>query len=513
MSDSAPEPALERRLLILAPVGRDAELIQAMLGKEGVDCVVCPSLDSLVLEFERGAAALLLAEEALKERDGRPADLIARQPPWSDIPVLMLAGTGADSAAAARALRTLGNVTLLERPVRMAALASAVLSALRARDRQYQVRAQLLQREEADRRKDAFLAMLAHELRNPLAPIRNAVGILNMMRLGDRAAGVLEMMDRQVTHIARLVDDLMEVSRITLGKIDLRKQPVELAAVIHAALDTSRPLIDSAKHRLTVSLPQGPIVLHADLVRLAQVFSNLLNNAAKYAEPGGRIHVSATREGSDVVVAVRDEGMGISADALPHVFDLFAQAHAGGTRLQGGLGIGLTLARELVTLHGGSVHAHSEGLGRGSQFTVRLPLGSARASAPESADAAGSFPPLPRILVVDDNRDAADSLGLLLQMLGATVYVVHDGLNALNAVDFFRPEVVMLDLGMPGMDGYEVARRIRERPDAAAIVLIALSGRGKDTDRLSTRDAGFAHHIVKPADIGALQSLLASLAK
>ncbi len=513
MSAAAPEPGLERRLLILAPVGKDAQLIEAMLGKEGVDCVVCPSLDRLVLEFERGAAALLLAEEALRELDGRPAELITRQPSWSDIPVLMLTRPGADSAVAARALRTLGNVTLLERPVRMAALGSAVLSALRARDRQYQVRAQLQQREEADRRKDAFLAMLAHELRNPLAPIRNAVGVLHMMRLGDRAAGVVEMMDRQVTHIARLVDDLMEVSRITLGKIELRKKPVELAAVIHAALETSRPLIDSAKHRLTVSLPEEPVVLHADLVRLAQVFSNLLNNAAKYAEPGGHIQLTATREGKDVVVAVIDEGMGIPADALPHVFDLFAQAHASGARSQGGLGIGLTLARDLVALHGGSVHAHSDGLGRGSQFTVRLPIGSARALSPDIAEVTVGSPPLPRILVVDDNQDAADSLGILLQMLGATVYVVHDGLSALSAIDFFRPEVVMLDLGMPEIDGYEVARRIRERPDSAAIVLIALSGRGKESDRGDTRDAGFAHHIVKPAEIGALQALLSSLAK
>ena len=511
MNASAPVPGLERRLLILAPVGRDGELIEKMLGKEGVDCVVCPSLDRVAFEYERGAAALLLAEEALSERDERAADLVARQPPWSDIPVLILARKGADSATAARALRTLGNVTLLERPVRMAALGSAVLSALRARDRQYQVRAQLQQREEADRRKDAFLAMLAHELRNPLAPIRNSVGILNMLRLGERAAGILEMMDRQVAHISRLVDDLMEVSRITLGKIDLRMQPVELAAVIQAALETSRPLIDSAKHRLTVSMPEEPIVLHADIVRLAQVFSNLLNNAAKYAEPGGRIELTATREGAEVVVTVIDDGIGISVDALPHVFDLFAQAHARGGRSQGGLGIGLTLARDLVAMHGGSVHAHSDGVGRGSQFTVRLPLHSAREPAPEDAGVAAGSQPLPRILVVDDNRDAADSLGLLLQMLGATVYVVHDGLNALNAIDFFRPEVVMLDLSMPRIDGYEVARRIRERPDAGAIVLIALSGRGTDSDRQATRDAGFAHHIVKPADIGALQALLSSI--
>ena len=512
MSDSPPERDPERRLLTLAPIGRDAQLIAAMLEKQGVDCVICPDLGRLSYEFERGAAALLVAEEALSERDLRPADLIARQAPWSDIPVLVLTRRGADSAAAARALRTLGNVTLLERPVRMSALGSAVLSALRARDRQYQMRAQLQQREEADRRKDAFLATLAHELRNPLAPIRNSVSVLGMMRLDDRAARVLEMMDRQVSHIARLVDDLMEVSRITLGKIELRRQPVELASVINTALETSRPLIESAKHRVRVSLPGERIVLDADLVRLAQVFSNLLNNAAKYAEPGGLIQVTAHCEGPEVVVAVTDDGMGIPAEALPHVFDMFAQAHKNG-RSQSGLGIGLTLARDLVRLHGGSVQAASEGIGRGSRFTVRLPLGGAGVSAPENGEVGGTPSPLPRVLVVDDNRDAADSLGMLLQMLGATVYVVHDGRSALSAIDFFHPAVVMLDLGMPGIDGFEVARRIRERPDAAGIVLIALSGWGKDSDRQATRDAGFAHHIVKPADIGALQALLSSLPK
>jgi len=512
VSDSALGRRLERRLLILAPVGKDAALIEAALAKDGVDCIACPTLDRLAREYERGAAALLLAEEALTELDVRPADLIARQPPWSDIPVLVLTRQGADSAAAARALRTLGNVTLLERPVRLATLNSAVLSALRARERQYQMRAHLQQREEADRRKDAFLAMLAHELRNPLAPIRNSVSVLRLSQLGGRTARVLEMMERQVGHMARLVDDLMEVSRITLGKIELRKQPVHLAAVINAALETSRPLIDSAKHQLTVSLPPDAIVLDADMVRLAQVFSNLLNNAAKYAGPGASIVLSARREGPNVVIAVNDDGPGIPADALPHVFDMFSQAHARGGHSESGLGIGLTLVRDLVELHGGSVVAASDGAGRGSQFTVRLPLGAGDVAAPEHAEPAPGLP-LPRILVVDDNHDAADSLGLLLQMLGAVVQVVHDGRSALGAIDSFCPGVVMLDLGMPDMDGYEVARHIRERPDSSGITLIALTGWGQDGDREFTKAAGFAHHIVKPAEIAALQALLSSLAK
>ena len=503
---------LERRLLILAPVGKDAALMCEALTRENLSCSVCPDLDSLIQEYGRGAAALLVAEEALAQHDGRIAALIARQPPWSDLPVLVLTRRGANSAAVAWAVSTLGNVTLLERPLRVATLASAVRSALRARRRQYQTRAHLLEREEVDQRKDEFLATLAHELRNPLAPIRNSVDMLRMGGAGQPESQVWEMMDRQVSNMVRLVNDLMEVSRLTRGKIDLRKTTLDLAGVIAAALETSGPLMEAARHSLTVSLPEQPLFVEGDAMRLAQVFSNLLNNAVKYTDPGGRIAIAARREDDTAVVTVTDSGMGIPAAALPHVFDMFVQADARDKRAQGGLGIGLTLVRSLVDMHGGTVTARSEGMGTGSEFEVRLPLSTQEAPLAEAAAAAiREVRGLPRVLVVDDNLDAAISLGAVLQALGADVRVTHDGKAALEEFAAFHPAAVFLDIGMPGMDGYEVASLIRKRPESNGTVLIALTGWGQERDRRRTTAAGFNHHLVKPAEIGDLQSLLATL--
>jgi len=508
--NAAPEVTLERRLLILAPVGRDAMLIQSMLRGPGIMCAAVANIDALLRELQRGAAAIVVAEEALAEDDDRLAQSIALQPPWSDLPVLLLTRTGADSAAAKRAVDTLGNVTLLERPVRIAALASAVRSALRARERQYQTRAHLLEREESDRRKDEFLAMLAHELRNPLAPIRNAVDQLRLS--SPERLDVWQMMDRQVSQVVRLVDDLMEVSRITRGSIDLRKEVVELAAVIEAAVETSRPQIDSSAHRFTLTLPPVPLFVEADPVRLAQVFSNLLNNAARYTDPGGRIHLEARREDGRAVVCVRDSGIGIPAGELSRVFDMFAQADARDRRSQGGLGIGLTLARRLVEMHGGSVTAASAGRGLGSEFVVRLPLTDRRPRCEERGMAPEQdLHGLPRVLVVDDNRDAADSLGALLGMLGAEVTVTHDGRTALEAFATFRPAALFIDLDMPGMDGFEVASRVRALPGNGNPVLVALTGLGRKKDRRRTEATGFDLHLVKPADIDDLQTVLASL--
>jgi two-component system, sensor histidine kinase len=510
----SPGDGLERRLLILAPVGKDAELMQSMLAREAVECMTCMDLDCVARELERGAAAILLTEEALVERDGQLAGLIAKQPPWSDLPVLVLTRRGADSRVVAQAVGTLGNVTLLERPVRVAALASAVRSAMRARERQYETRAHLMEREQADQRKDEFLATLAHELRNPLAPIRNAVSVLRLSGSGQPAAQVWEMMDRQVNHMVRLVDDLMEVSRITRGKIELRKTTLDLATVIAAAVETSRPLVEASKHELTVTLGSQPLIVEADAVRLAQVFSNLLNNAVKYTDPGGRIGIVARLEGDSAVVTVSDTGLGISAAALPKVFDMFVQVNPGENRAQTGLGIGLTLARSLVDMHGGTVTAHSAGEGMGSEFAVRLPLATPGAARGQVRTASiEEVRGLPRVLVVDDNRDAADSLGALLQMLGADVRIAHDGTDALATLSAFQPAAVFLDLGMPGMSGYEVASRIRARSDVGATMLIALTGWGQEKDRRQTAAAGFNHHLVKPADVGALQAVLATLAR
>jgi signal transduction histidine kinase/ActR/RegA family two-component response regulator len=508
---------LERRVLILAPLGRDGALTEAILTQAGVQSLACDSLESLGRELKRGACLVLLAEEAIAPGSSLQT-VVARQPVWSDLPFVILTIQGAASEAAAEAVETLGNVTLLERPVRVATLVSAVRTALRARERQYQIRAHLLALaraeralKEADRRKDEFLAILAHELRNPLAPIRNSLEILHLTNADNPAnEKVREVIERQVNHMVRLVDDLMEISRITRGKIELRKERVELAGVLRNALETSRPLIKAGGHSLTVALPEEPILLEGDSVRLAQIFSNLLNNAAKYTEERGQIWLSADREGAGAVISVRDSGIGIPPQQLPHVFELFMQGERHYTRMPSGLGIGLTLVKSLVELHGGTVEAHSEGFGGGSEFVVRLPvLADARpANAPGAESAAATALPARRVLVVDDNRDAADSLGVLLRLLGAEVYVAHSGPEALEQARLHRPAVVLLDLGMPGMDGYQVARRLRQLPGLADITLIALTGWGQDADRRDSAAAGFNHHLTKPADLKELEALL-----
>ena len=504
---------IEHRALILAPLGKDASLIEAVLREADIPCLACSGLERLVNELEHGAAAVIVTEEALATPDGRLEDFLRRQPRWSDLPILLITQPGADSPIAKWALDVLGNVTLLERPMRVAALASTVRSALRSRRRQYETRAHLDEREQADRRKDEFLATLAHELRNPLAPIRNAVSLLRMSGARETRANIWDMMDRQVNHMVRLVDDLMEVSRITRGKIELRKDAVDLASAIAAAMETSQPLVESKKHQLTVTLADRPLVIEADAMRLAQILSNLVNNAVRYTDPGGSIEVKAWREGNHAVVAVVDSGTGISAALLPHVFDMFVQGDARNDRPRSGLGIGLTLVRSLVEMHGGSVTARSAGENKGSEFMVRLPLANRDAARHDATAVVHKVSGLPRVLVVDDNQDAADSLGALLQLLGAEVRVSLSGPAALGVLDEFNPVAIFLDLGMPGMNGYETASRIRARPNGPAAKLIALTGWGQEEDRRKTHAAGFNYHLVKPADIAALQTVLASLAE
>jgi PAS domain S-box-containing protein len=367
---------------------------------------------------------------------------------------------------------------------------------------------------DADRRKDEFLATLAHELRNPLAPIRNGLQILRLAADDKRAeAQVQAMLERQVNHLVRLVDDLMEVARVTRGRIELRREPVDLGAMLRSAVETSRPLIEAARHELKLDLPEEPVTLIADPVRLAQIVANLLNNAAKYTEEGGRIALSARRDDNHAVISVRDTGVGIPAEVLPRVFDLFSQADRTYHRAQGGLGIGLTLVRTLVELHGGTVSAKSEGVGRGSEFVVRLPLGVEVASdRGVSRSETQSVFASHRFLVVDDSLDAALSLALLLENLGADVRTATDGQAALDELEPYRPSVMLLDIGMPGMDGLEVARRARQRSDSRELTVIALSGWGQDEDRRRSREAGVDYHMVKPVDLDELGRLLTALA-
>jgi signal transduction histidine kinase len=368
--------------------------------------------------------------------------------------------------------------------------------------------------QDADRRKNEFLSMLAHELRNPLAPIRNAVQLLRM-RSGHEPdlRSICDMVDRQVQQLIRLVDDLLDISRITRGKIRLQTEPIELSTIVDRAVETSRPLIDSRRHELTVTLPPEPLLVMADPVRLAQVLGNLLNNAAKFTEDGGKIWLTATEVNEEVAIRVRDTGVGIPPEMLASVFELFTQVEKSLDRAQGGLGIGLTLVRRLVEMHGGKVQVHSEGADRGTEFTVLLPLltgDRARAANVENTTN-GIEPAKCRILVVDDSLDGADSLALWLRMTGHEVQVCHDGQTALAAAAEFEPEVVLLDIGLPGMDGYEVARQLRAHPNSEGVLIVALTGYGKDEDVQRSREAGFDHHIVKPADLTLLSKLFESL--
>lgn len=505
------------RFLVMGPAGKDNLITQELLAGAGIETEIFAEIQPLVAALREGAAALLIAEEHLGNGNTAPLlDVLSKQAPWSDLPILILTRPGADSPESGELWRTLGNVTLLERPTRVTTLLSAAQTAIRARSRQYQIRGHLAERlkneqalRTADRRKDEFLATLGHELRNPLAPIVNSLEILKLSGAFDdsRTLQACSVMERQVHHLNRLVDDLLEVSRITRGIIEVKKEPLDIASIVRAAIETSRPVLDNLRHQLTVDLSTEPICVGGDPVRLTQVFANLLNNAAKYTNHGGRILVKTRREGDEAVVIVKDNGIGIAPASLPQVFDMFMQVDRSTRRSQGGLGIGLTLVRSLVGMHGGTVEARSEGPGLGSEFIVRLPL---MTEAQVCVNPARRVEPLParRILIVDDSRDGGESLAMLLRVLGAEVALAHSGRTALECVVSFKPDVVLLDIGMPGMDGYEVARRIRANPDNRHISLIALTGWGQDEDRKRSVAAGFDHHLVKPADIEQLRQLL-----
>jgi len=363
---------------------------------------------------------------------------------------------------------------------------------------------------DVDRRKDEFLAMLGHELRNPLAPVTTA---LQSMRIHEnepsRVARSREIVERQIDHMTRLIDDLLDVSRITRGKIELREQALVLSSVVEGAIESARPLIEERGHRISLDLPSEPVTFLADPARLAQVFANLLNNAAKYTDLGGRIWVRARVEGNDLVVRVKDDGPGLTNELRKNAFDLLMQGPQTRARARGGLGIGLTLVRRLVELHGGTVEALSEGPGKGTEFVVRIPLRLPPVAdgAPQVAEIAAAGPRR-RILVVDDNVDAAEALGELLRDFGHEVATAHDGVQALDHARLHRPEIVLLDISMPEMDGYEVAKRIRGELSLRGALLVALTGYGEDRHRRLAREAGFDQHITKPVDASKLEELL-----
>jgi signal transduction histidine kinase/CheY-like chemotaxis protein len=367
---------------------------------------------------------------------------------------------------------------------------------------------------DADRRKDEFLATLAHELRNPLAPLRNAVEILRMPKTpADMGKRALEMMERQLSQMVRLVDDLLDVSRITTGKLTVRRAPMQLQDALRDAVETARPFLASRDQELVLDVASEPLVVDGDRTRLAQVLANLLNNAGKYTDVGGRIEVSVARDGDGAVVRVADNGLGLDEHALATIFDMFVQVDRSLTRTQAGLGVGLTLARRLVGLHDGTITAESEGLGKGSRFTVRLPLsGSAAPTVETQHDAVQRSKPR-RILVADDNVDFANSLAEMLAARGHEVRGVHDGAQALQAAAEFMPDFAFIDIGMPKVHGYEVARRMKADPRTARCVVIAVTGWGQEDDRRRARDAGFDRHLVKPVDAAAIELILAEGAR
>jgi signal transduction histidine kinase len=497
---------MERRILVYAPPGRDALLVEKVLRAASLEVSHCDSLAKLAAELGTGAGALMLGEETLNRATlGLLSEYLQQQPAWSDLPILLLAKHGADSLEAQRAIEALGNVTLLERPVRTMAMISAARSALRARDRQYEMRT-------LSQRKDEFLAALAHELRNPLGPINNAVAILKRQHPSPQTDKLTGIVARQVSHLKRLVDDLLDIARITNGKLELQRSPTSVDKVIQHAVEIAHEGMASRAHRLTIRQPQEPVTLYADHVRLVQCVANLLVNAAKFTPPSGEIVLSVNVAAPVVQFSVSDNGKGLEPEFLGRIFNMFSQSRAVGEPA-GGLGLGLHLTRAFAKLHGGDVTARSDGPGRGSEFVLSVPVVVATQADPPRP-ASPDAPPLTiSVLVVDDNTDAATTLAALLTLRGASVEVAHDGAKALALVRQQRPQALIMDIGMPVMNGYEAARAIRAAMPTGAPTLIALTGWGQHGDRARALEAGFDFHFVKPVNVEDLVGCLHSISR
>jgi signal transduction histidine kinase/CheY-like chemotaxis protein len=500
----------EHRFLVLAPTADEATRTAEMLRGNALDCGLVSSLPELCATVEQdGAAALLIAQEVFAQESWAPLrELLARQSAWSDLPVLVLLQEteAVGQPTPAELLAELGNVTFLERPLRPVPLLSAAHAALRARKRQYAAREELKAQLRALRERDQFLAMLGHELRNPLSAISMA---LNLDR--DGAGGKYrEIMRRQVSHLGRLVDGLLDVSRVTSGKIVLQKEPVDLSALVQRCFSELAPAL--ADHHASLQIAEPGLRAAGDPLRLEQVVNNLLQNAIKYTPAGGRILLSLDAEHEELVLRVRDSGVGISADMLGRVFDLFTQAEQSLDRAKGGMGVGLALVRSLVELHQGRVEVASAGLNQGTLFTVRFPrLGENPTTA--RADTTGQFVTRRHdLLLVEDNDDSRELLSLLLRERGHRVRTAADGGLGVQAALAARPDVMLIDIGLPVLDGYGVAQRVREAYGKAPY-LVALTGYGQPEDRARALASGFDEHLTKPLDLKALDRLLGGLAR
>ncbi|HXG13001.1 MAG TPA: response regulator [Gemmataceae bacterium] len=516
--DDSPEDRLTyRRFLEGAPL-RCYVIAEADLGEEGLRLCAASKPDCVLLDYR------------LPDLDGLEF-LAGLQERGKDLPpVVMLTGQGSEEVAV-EAMKRGAQDYLVKGTITPDRLRHAVAGAIEKVTLRRQVEEQRRELErlaaelrrhaeqlaEVDRRKDIFLATLAHELRNSLAPLRNALGVLAQPDAGTAAVQWgRELMDRQVRQMSRLIDDLLDISRINQGKLELRKEPIELARVVTRSVESTRPLLDERRHQLTVRLPDEPVWVEADPVRLEQVLTNLLTNAAKYTAPGGQVFVGAGREGPEAVLRVRDNGFGIPPEMRERIFEMFAQIDRPRSgAAPGGLGIGLTLVRQLVEMHGGRVEVASEGPGRGSEFMVRLPARPAPPAPVATASAEGPAPPPPRrrVLVVDDNVDSAATLALLLRCWGHEVREAHSGPEALAVAGAFAPEVVLLDISLPGMDGYQVARQLRQLPGLQQALLVALTGHSRDEDRHRSREAGFDHHLIKPVEPEELEELLTGISQ
>ena len=521
--DGNPQTMRDELALILTPTGRDATLAAGILRDRGIRAWVCTDITDFCAQIAAGCGAAILAEEAIDPSSARKLlDTLSAQLPWSDLPLIVLASNAEQSVnyLAMAVLRQRGNVTILERPLRILTLVSGVQSALRARRRQYEVRDLLAETRNAVRQRDQFLAMLGHELRNPLGAINSALSVLNEAQppQGEIEYEQRGIIRRQTDHLSRLVDDLLDVSRITSGKIVLQRKIIDLCDVARSSVEVARVAAIANQHELTLTLECDCVPVDADPVRMEQVVSNLLTNAIKYTPNGGKINVTVAADDGHAILRVRDTGIGMSKELLPRVFELFTQSERALDRSQGGLGIGLTLVRSLIEMHDGQVTAHSEGPNAGSEFVITLPRsitvhapppagqsGAVPREAPPRAVASASsrnghaHPPGRKVLIIEDQPDARRALQRLLQIWGHQVEVASDGPGGVEAATKSNPDIALVDVGLPGLDGYEVARRIRKNL-GQHVRLVALTGYGQPEDKERALAAGFDLHLVKPVD-------------
>jgi signal transduction histidine kinase len=502
------------RALLLMPNSLDAERALSYLAEGGITAAPCKSIDevrSRLSEADDIGCVVLVSDSLTQEELPALHEVIDGQPAWSDMPFILIAPTGSGlSAFAEQMFPNVGSLTLLEQPLNPATLVSAVRVALRARDHQLEVHSLIEDRDQGLRMRDEFLAMLAHELRNPLAPMRNAVYLQSFLRIDDPIfVKTREIFDRQVTNLSRMVDDLIDIARLERGKLQLQREHIDLNAVVTAAIETSLPIVHARRHRIEVCLAPEPLFVDADPVRIEQLVTNLVTNAAKFTPETGAITVSSTRDEGSATVSVRDNGAGLSQDMLTSIFKPFIQADRTLARSSGGLGLGLTIAHRLAALHGGTLQASSAGANQGSTFIVRLPLVSTVAIACSASDSSEVAARRLRVLVVEDNSDIRESIRMILERWGHEVTLADTGQRGLDAVARSPPQVALIDIGLPIMDGYELARAIRAS-SKAGIKLIAITGYGQPGDRHRALESGFDAHMLKPIDPKILQATLSA---